>query len=101
KDAKLSEKFYVMHERMKAKLMGFLQPETALLRYTDKDPRVSARYARAIALYRTSHVDNALTLLNDLLKEEPQNPFFYELKGQILLENGRVDEAITYYATAN
>jgi predicted Zn-dependent protease len=101
KDAKLPEKFYVMHERMKAKLMGFLQPETALLRYTDKDPRISARYARAIALYRTSHIDNALTLLNDLLKEEPANPFFYEMKGQILLENGRVDEAITCYATAN
>ena len=101
KDAKLPQKFYTMHERMKAKLMGFLQPETALLRYTDKDPRIFARYARAIALYRTSHAENALTLISSLLKEEPENPFFYELKGQILLENGRVDEAIGYYATAN
>ena len=38
---------------MKAKLLGYLQPETALLRYTDNDTRLPARYALAIALYRT------------------------------------------------
>ncbi|MDX2027069.1 MAG: M48 family metalloprotease [Alphaproteobacteria bacterium] len=97
KDAKLDPKFYTMHERMKAKLLGYLQPETALLRYTDKDPRLPARYARAIALYRTSRADRALALVDGLIKEEPSNPFFYELKGQILMENGRVQEAVGNY----
>src|SRR5208282_6097072 len=49
RDAKLDPKFYQMHERMKAKLLGYIQPETALLRYTDTDPRLPARYALAIA----------------------------------------------------
>jgi predicted Zn-dependent protease len=101
KDAKLDPKFYTMHERMKAKLMGFLQPETALLRYTDNDTRISARYARAIALYQTTQIDHALTLTDSLIAAEPNNPFFYELKGQILFENGRVNESIGYYKKAN
>ncbi|MDD3371174.1 MAG: M48 family metalloprotease [Alphaproteobacteria bacterium] len=100
KDAKLPEKFYVMHERMKAKLMGFLQPETALLRYTDNDKRLSARYARAIALYRTGKVDRALALTDALIAQEPSNPFFYELKAQVQFENGRIEEAIANYRKA-
>jgi len=89
--------FTAMHERMKAKLLGFLQPETALLRYTDKDPRLPARYSRAIALYRTNHLDRALALMEGLLKEEPNNPFFIELKGQMLFENGHIQEAVDLY----
>ena len=101
KGAKLDPKFYVMHERMKAKLLGYIQPETALLRYTDHDPRLTARYARAIALYRTSQADHALTLVDGLIHEKPDDPFFYELKGQILFENGRVPESLLAYKKAN
>jgi len=101
KDAKLDPKFYEMHDRMKAKLLGFLQPETALLRYTDNDSRLTARYARAIALYQTNQVDRALTLTDGLIKQEPNNPFFYELKGQILFENARIEESVGNYKKAN
>jgi len=101
KDDKLPEKFYAMHERMKAKLMGFLQPETALLRYTDNDPRLPARYARAIALYRTGQADRALAIVDGLIKQEPANPFFVELKAQIQFENGRIEESIVNYKRAN
>ncbi|MDR3423877.1 MAG: M48 family metalloprotease [Alphaproteobacteria bacterium] len=101
KNAKLPDKFYVMHERMKAKLLGYLQPETAMLRYADDDPRLSARYARAIALYRTGKPDHAIKLTDGLIKQEPDNPFFYELKAQIQFDNGRVDEAIENYKKAN
>ena len=101
KEAKLADKFYVMHERMKAKLLGFLQPETALLRYTDNDPRLTARYARAIALYRTGQPDRALALTDGLIKQEPDNPFFYELKAQIQFENSRIEESLENYKKAN
>lgn len=101
KDVKLDPKFYAMHERMKAKLLGFLQPETALLRYTDKDPRISARYARAIALYQTNQQPRALELVDGMMKEEPANPFFYELKGQILFESGQVKSSVEFYKKAN
>jgi predicted Zn-dependent protease len=99
-DKKLEAKFQTMHGRMKAKLLGFLQPETALLRYTDKDPRLPARYARAIALYRTNQLPRALNLTDGLLREEPDNPFFHELKAQMLFENGRVEEAVALYKKA-
>lgn len=101
KDAKMADKYYSMHERMKAKLLGYLQPETALLRYTDNDPRITARYARSIALYRTGQPDRALAVVDGLIKQEPENPFFYELKAQIQFENGRVDECIANYKKAN
>jgi predicted Zn-dependent protease len=101
KDAKMADKFTVMHERMKAKLLGYLQPETALLRYADNDPRLSARYARAIAFYRTGKPDRALTLTDGLIKQEPNNPFFYELKAQIEFENGRIEESLVNYKKAN
>jgi predicted Zn-dependent protease len=97
KDAKLDDKFYVMHERMKAKLLGYLQPETALLRYTDSDVRIPARYARAIALYRTAQIDRALAVTDSLIKQEPDNPFFYELKGQILFDSGHVQDSVAVY----
>jgi predicted Zn-dependent protease len=93
----LPVEFQQMHERMKAKLMGFLQPQAALLRYTDKDPRTFARYARAIALYQTGQLPRALPLIDTLLDEEPNNPFYHELKGQMLFENSRVAEAVPYY----
>ena len=96
-DQNLQKEFQGRHERMNAKLLGFLQPEAALLRYTDKDPRLSARYARAIALYRTSKLPRALTVMDTLLKEEPNNPYFIELKAQMLFENGHIPDAVRLY----
>ncbi len=101
KDAKLADKFRTMHERMKAKLLGYISPETALLRYSDKDPRLPARYARAIALYRTGKTEQAIALVDALIREEPQNAFFHELKGQILFEAGRGKESLASYQKAN
>lgn len=93
----LDPKYGVMHERMKAKLLGYIQPEVALLRFTDKDKRTDALYARAIALYRTGRLDRAMPIMDSLLKEEPDNPFFTELKAQMLFENGHLAEAIPLY----
>ncbi|MEJ0062706.1 MAG: M48 family metalloprotease [Alphaproteobacteria bacterium] len=94
---KLPAEYDDMHARIKAKLLGFLQPENALLRFTDRDPRLTARYARAIALYRTNRLDKALALTDTLIREEPDNPFFHELRGQMLYENSRIPESIAAY----
>ena len=101
KDAKLPEKFYMMHERMKAKLAGYMQPESVLLRTTDNDPRLTTRYSRAIALYRTNKTDRALSLIDGLIAQEPTNPFFYELKAQVQFENGRIEDSVATYKKAN
>lgn len=86
-----------LHSRMKAKLNGFIFPERAV---RDTGTSVAARYGRAIALYRRAQTKDALALLDTLIGEEPKNPWFHELKGQILFEGGRIEEAIPPYARA-
>jgi len=88
------------HARMKAKLIGFINPAQVEWQYSDHDQSVAARYARAIAAYRLNDVERSLSLMDGLIKEEPQNPYFQELKGQILMETGRVPESLPYYRKA-
>jgi predicted Zn-dependent protease len=95
-----SPQFLDMHHRMVAKLMGFLTPGTALQRYSEGDRAVPARYARAIALYRTNALGSALLTIDGLLKDHPNDPYFHELRGQMLFENGRANEAIPSYRRA-
>ena len=82
------------HEIMKAKLVGFTEPaQTAFFKYTDADHSFVARYARAIAYYRQTETDRALSAIDDLLHDYPNNPYIWELKGQVLFESGRMKEA--------
>ncbi len=93
--------FDVMHKRMLAKLNGFLTPPSqTLARYKADDPRVEPRYARAIAYYRMADLQKALPLIDGLIEQEPENAYFYELKGQMLFENGRGEAAIPPYRRA-
>ncbi|MCC7265872.1 MAG: M48 family metallopeptidase [Caulobacteraceae bacterium] len=81
------------HEIMKAKLEGFINPQKALITYEESDKSFPARYARAIAYYQTKEPDRALKAIDALLAEQPDNPYLWELKGQVLFEFGRVPEA--------
>jgi predicted Zn-dependent protease len=89
------------HQRMVAKLFAFLKPQvTTLQRFPDTDNSVAGRYARSIAYYRRAHLDKALPLVDGLLAEEPHNPYFWELKGQMLFENGKIEDAIVAFREA-
>jgi predicted Zn-dependent protease len=89
------------HRRMQAKLHGFIDPPGRTFgNYKESDPSIAARYARAIAYYRIPDLPKALALVDGLIAEEPENPWFHELKGQILFENGRVREALPSYERA-
>ena len=81
------------HAIMKAKLDGFINPQTAIAKYSEKATDYPSRYARAIAYYQLKEPDKALKLIDVLLSEQPDNPYLWELKGQILFEFGRTDEA--------
>lgn len=82
--------------RIKAKLEGFLEtPGKVLL--NNKGNTVHERYARAIAYFKTPIFSKALSEINKLIKDYPNDPYFFELKGQVLAENGLVDEAIKAY----
>ena len=83
-------------EAVKAKLYGYqAKPERTLQAFPDYMTSVPARYARAYAFHKDALVDKALEEAEALLVAEPDNPYFLELKGQILLESGRPDEALT------
>lgn len=78
-----------------AKLRGFLEsPKAALNRFPTKDKSAPARYGRSVAYFRNADTDKALSEIDSLIAEEPKNPFFHELKGQILFESGRVGESV-------
>jgi predicted Zn-dependent protease len=81
-------------QRVKAKLQGFIDPKRALVLYPTTDLTIPARYARAYAWHRTAYPDQALAEADTLLKILPRDPYFKELKGQILLESGRPQEAL-------
>lgn len=100
KDQAMPADWIEKHARMKAKLLSFTNPGRVPWVYDDNDKSVSARYARAIAAYRQNEVDKALSGIDELMALEPENPYFMELKGQMLRDFGRVQEAIPYYRKA-
>jgi predicted Zn-dependent protease len=94
-DRKDSPELQMRHDLMRAKLSGFLErPESVANRYPMSDHSLPARYARAISTYRHADLRQALTQIDGLIQVEPHNPYFYELKGQALLEGGRAAEAV-------
>lgn len=90
-DANLEDRF----QRVKAKLAGFVNdPKFTLNKYPETDRSVPARYARAYAWHKSSYPDRANAEVDSLLKERPDDPYLLELKGQILLESGKPNEAL-------
>jgi predicted Zn-dependent protease len=83
------------HDMMRAKLAGFLdRGDTVARRYPSSDNSLPARYARAIATYRHADLRRALAQIDGLIQTQPNNPYFFELKGQALLEGGKPADAI-------
>jgi predicted Zn-dependent protease len=90
-DPALQERFL----RAKAKLYGYLaDPRRTLTYFPVSDTSIPARYARAYAYHKEARIDLALAEADVLLAAEPENPYFLELKGQVLLESGRPLEAL-------
>lgn len=88
------------HARVKAKLAGYITPQQVTYLYPQSNQSIAAKYARAVAAYRSNKVDVALSGVNGLIAAEPQNPYFHELKSQMLYEFGRAGEAVTAYDKA-
>jgi predicted Zn-dependent protease len=83
------------HDMMRAKLYGFVEnPDIVLRHYPLSDTSLPARYARAISTYRFGDMRGAIAQIDGLIAAMPNNPYFYELKGQALLEGGHPAEAI-------
>jgi predicted Zn-dependent protease len=88
----------VEHAMVRAKLIGFTQPLDNVLKiYPESDDTIPARYARATAYYLDGDLGRSVPAIDGLIAAAPQNPYFYELKGQMLFENGRIQESLDPY----
>ncbi len=95
KDVKDPPALQARHDMMRAKLYGFAaRADEVSRRYPQSDMSLPARYARAIMSYRLKRFQESVAQIDELIANQPDNPFFHELKGQVLLESGRAREAI-------
>jgi len=82
-------------QRVKAKLSGYIaDPDRTLRKFPESNTSIPARYARAYAWHRSAYPQKALDEVTGLLRANPEDPYFLELEGQVLLESGRPKEAI-------
>lgn len=83
------------HKMMQAKLRGFLDgPAQVYSRFPLSDQTKPARYARAVANFKQADLRNSIKEIDSLIADEPENPYFHELKAQILYESGQGTAAI-------
>jgi len=85
------------HDMARAKLFGFMNKNNAqatFRKYPEKDQSIPARYARAIARYFSGGARASVGEIDGLIAEQPNNPYFHELKGQFLLESGNPAPAV-------
>ena len=97
-DAEPPRQQIIDHAMMRAKLIGFLQPFDTVMRiFPESNNSIPARYARATAHYLTGDLMTAVPLVDGLIEQLPENPYFHELKGQMLFENGRIEQSLEPY----
>jgi predicted Zn-dependent protease len=94
-DKKDDPALQLRHDMMRAKISAFMErQDTVYRRYPMSNDSLPARYAHAITTYLHGDLRNALAQIDGLIAVQPANPYFYELRGQALLESGRPTEAI-------
>jgi predicted Zn-dependent protease len=94
-DKKDDPALQLRHDMMRAKISGFMErQDTVYRRYPLSNTSLPSRYAHAISTYLHGDLQNALTQIDGLIQVQPNNPYFYELRGQALLEGGKPTEAI-------
>lgn len=94
-DKPLNAKWEADFKRVKAKLLGFIaEPKNTFRDYPESDLGIPARYARAYAWHKAAYPQKALAEADALVAKDPNDPYFLELHGQILLESGRPADAL-------
>lgn len=89
-------------KRIQAKLYAFIKPPAQTnLKYPQSDDSIDARYARAIAALKNLNFITAQSLTDSLIKQESNNPHFHELKGQIFMEQAKINEAQNEFSRAS
>ncbi|WP_420962401.1 M48 family metalloprotease [Brucella sp. IR073] len=75
------------HDLMRAKIAAYTGNQSAIAGLARKDPRgLAVRYGDAISTYLNGSARAAVPKIDALIKEQPNNPYFHEIKGEILLK---------------
>jgi predicted Zn-dependent protease len=94
-DKKDDPALQMRHDMVRAKISAFMErKDTIYRRYPMSDTSLPGRYAHAISTYLHGDLGSALAQIDALIKLQPQNPYFYEVRGQALLEGAHPEEAI-------
>lgn len=96
-NAKDDPNLQLRHDLIRAKLSGYLErPGIVLNRYPASDQGLPARYGRALAHFFQGGDGPrlALTEMDGLIRDRPANPWFLEVKADLLIRSGRKAEAI-------
>jgi predicted Zn-dependent protease len=94
-DKKDDPALQLRHDMVRAKISAFMErQDTVYRRYPLSNNSLPARYARAITTYLHGDLRSALTQIDALIQQQPNNPYFHEVRGQALLEGGKPQEAI-------
>jgi predicted Zn-dependent protease len=94
-DKKDDAALQLRHDMVRAKISAFMErQDTVYRRYPLSNDSLPARYAHAISTYLHGDLRSALAQVDMLIQTQPNNPYFYELRGQALLEGGKPAEAI-------
>ncbi len=81
--------------RIQAKIIGFMAPPSQTFeRYPESDTSIPARYARSVAYFKEGQLADAEREIAALLEAEPENPYFFELLGQVRFESGSIADSI-------
>lgn len=85
------------HDMVRAKISGYLErTQTVFNRYPASDNSLPAKYARAIARNCSGNCDTAMGEVDALIRDKPDNPYFWELKGNLYLRTGKYRDAIPH-----
>lgn len=94
-DKKDDPALQLRHDMVRAKISAFMErQDTVNRRYPMSNGSLPARYARAISTYLHGDLRSALAQIDSLIQQQPNNAYFYEVRGQALLEGGKPQEAI-------
>lgn len=88
-NAKTDPMLDVRFKRVQAKLRGYVnEAKDTMVKYPLTDNSIYAHYARAYAYHKMGYPDQAAAEMTALVEAQPNDPYFLELQGQIMLESG-------------
>lgn len=89
------------HDLARAKIAAYDGGAMAVRRLFSFDPRgQAAAYGEAIATHLAGSPAQALGKIDALIAESPSNPWFHEIRGEILMQSGRSDAAAAAFGKA-